>query len=105
MAISCLVDCRVASTLLAMTSAIKILKIILKNFLVFAGGGVFGAVLSIVLMKYLLAISITKDVGLGIIALAPVMIIFWAFIFGIGGGLMAIIIYNVIKIWRGRIVV
>jgi hypothetical protein len=71
----------------------------------FIAGGGLGAILSVILMKYLLMVSITKDAGLGIIALAPVIMIFWMIVFGMGGGLIAVIVYNIIKIWRGRIVV
>ena len=74
-----------------------IFKYILKNIGVFLFGGIIGIIFSLVLMKGLLVISISKDVGLGIIALAPIFMIFWIIALGFFGGVMAIIIYQLIR--------
>ncbi|PIR66988.1 MAG: hypothetical protein COU51_01055 [Parcubacteria group bacterium CG10_big_fil_rev_8_21_14_0_10_36_14] len=74
-----------------------IFKNILKNIGVFLFGGIIGIIFSLVLMKGLLVISISKDVGLGIIALAPIFMIFWIIALGFFGGVMAIIIYQLIR--------
>ncbi|MEK7647261.1 MAG: hypothetical protein AAB378_02710 [Patescibacteria group bacterium] len=75
----------------------KILIALLKNILAFAVGGILGLFTVVLFAKPLLEHIATKDVGLGIIALAPVVLLISAFIFAAIGGITAVIAYNVIK--------
>lgn len=80
----------------------KILITLLKNILVFAAGGVLGLVAVVLFAKPLLERVLTKDVGLGIIALAPVMLLLYAIVFATIGGIIAVILYNVIRFIRRK---
>lgn len=75
----------------------KILLAVIRNLLAFIIGGVLGVVSTLLFAGQLLESAIKKDVGLGIIAVAPVIIIIYSFIFGAIGGIAGIIIYNLFK--------
>lgn len=80
----------------------KILSIAVKNFFAFLIGGVSGAAAALLLIEPLLKYSIKKDVGLGIIAVAPFLIIFYLILFGVAGGALGIIVYNLIKFFKRK---
>lgn len=75
----------------------KTLFVILKNILAFIAGGIAGMAITLLFARPLLESAIKKDVGLGIIALAPVVLIIYSIIFGIIGGISGIIVYNLFK--------
>lgn len=77
----------------------KVVRTILKNFLVFISGGVLGAAVCLLFLRPLLQAGIKKDVGLGIIAVAPVITIFYLLLFFAGGGIAGILFYNVYRIF------
>lgn len=80
----------------------KLSRAIFKNILAFAVGGILGIATTLLFAKQLLESAINKDVGLGIIALAPVLLIIYAIIFGAIGGIIGIIIYNLNKFFKRR---
>jgi hypothetical protein len=75
----------------------KLLLTILKNFLAFVAGGLLGATVTLLSAKQLLESTIHNDIGLGIIAVAPVVILIYLIIFGTAGGILGIIVYNLIR--------
>jgi hypothetical protein len=58
---------------------------------------VLSGITTLLCAKPLLELAIKKDIGLGIIAIAPVLILIYSIIFGIIGGFIAITIYNLAK--------
>ena len=74
----------------------------LKNSLAFLTGGVLSVLATLIFAKPILEFTINKDVGLGIVALAPVLIIIYSMIFGVAGGLLGIIIYNFIRYFKRK---
>jgi len=78
----------------------KVLKIILKNFLALICGAVFGAAILLIFLKPILYAAIPKDAGLAVIALAPALLVIYGIIFTIGGGILAVILYNLILILK-----
>lgn len=68
--------------------------VVVKNLLAFLAGALVGGLATLLYARQLLEHAITKDVGLGIIAVAPVVIIIYAVLFGTVGGVMGIIVYN-----------
>ena len=77
-----------------MTNGVRALMMVLKNLLAFIAGAVVGVLGVLVFARQLLEHAITKDVGLGIIAVAPAVLIIYATLFGAAGGLLGIIAYN-----------
>lgn len=78
-----------------------IIKTILKNILVFLLGGLAGLVVGVSLA--LIWINTTGyQAGLGIIALAPFMIVLFSLLGIFLGGIAAIIIYNLIKLRKKK---
>ncbi|MBI5045858.1 MAG: hypothetical protein HZC14_02575 [Candidatus Niyogibacteria bacterium] len=75
----------------------KIFAVLFKNLLAFVAGGVLGLFAVALFAKPLLERVATKDVGLGIIALAPAILIIYAVIFASIGGIITVVIYNLIK--------
>jgi hypothetical protein len=75
----------------------KIFFVVLKNLLAFFTGGVLSALATLLFAKPILEFAIKKDVGLSIVAIAPILILIYSVIFGIVGGLLGVIIYNLIK--------
>ena len=84
------------------TKLLKIISILYKNFIVFVIGGLLGIIITIIFIKPLLSSTIKTDVGVSIIALIPTLITIYSIIFGFAGGILAIIIYNLIKIFRKK---
>lgn len=80
-----------------MSKAFKILKTIFKNILAFLAGGILGILSALLYAVPLLEHAVKKDVGLGVIVVAPVLIVFYGILFGTAGGILAIILYNLIK--------
>ena len=80
----------------------KILKIAFKNLLAFIVGVVFSVAMTLLFAKQLLEPIFEKDIGLGIIAVAPIMLFIYLIMFGIAGGTFAVIIYNVIRFIKWR---
>ncbi len=68
-----------------------------RNIMAFLAGGLLGIFTVVVFAEPLLKYAINKDVGLGIIALAPIIIIMYSLIFGTIGGILGIIIYNLFR--------
>jgi len=77
----------------------EILKTIGKNILTFLVGAIMGLIVNITLVfpSAIQKIATEKDVGLGIIALAPALFIIYGIISIVIGGFLAIVIYNIIK--------
>jgi RimJ/RimL family protein N-acetyltransferase len=80
----------------------KIIFMVLKNLAAFLGGGVLGILLLVIFIKPILELTIRKDVGLGIIAVAPAIILIYGILFAIGGGVLGIIVYNFVKFILNR---
>jgi len=85
-----------------MHKSFKILLTIVKNLLAFLAGAVVGALATLVYARQLLEHAVTQDVGLGIIAVAPVVIVIYGVLFGMVGGILGIIIYNIVVRRRRR---
>lgn len=75
---------------------------VIKNLLAFLAGGVLGALAIFIFAEPILKFAIKKDVGLGIIAVAPAVLIIYAIVFTVTGGVICIIVYNVLKLLRLR---
>ena len=77
----------------------KIFKTIWKNICIFLVGAVIGLIINITVVfpSAIQKVAMEKDVGLGIIALAPVLFIIYGIISIVIGGFFAILIYNIIK--------
>jgi hypothetical protein len=73
----------------------KILKALIKNIFVFIGGFIAGSIIVFIFAGKLLAPLAEKDIGLGVIAVAPIMILLYIIMFGTLGGVLAVIIYNI----------
>ena len=80
----------------------KVIAMLFKNLLAFLVGSTLGMLATIVFAEPLLKSILTKDMGLGVIVLAPFFLIFYSIIFGGLSGIVAIIIYNTIKFFRSR---
>ncbi len=65
-------------------------------------GAAIGILMVFIKAEPLLRSAIPKDIGLGVIAVAPILILFYAMFFGTIGGVIAIVLYYVIKFLRGR---
>ncbi|MFC1612313.1 hypothetical protein ACFL29_00485 [Patescibacteria group bacterium] len=85
-----------------MSSLFKILKIILKNFLAFLIGGVVGVAVALLFFVGSILEQMAAKTGLAIVALGPVVIIIYSIIFGALGGVLGIILYNIIKLINKR---
>ncbi|MBI5742398.1 MAG: hypothetical protein HZA25_00985 [Candidatus Niyogibacteria bacterium] len=72
----------------------------LKNLLVFLIGDAIGMLATIVFAEPLLNSVLTKNMGLGVIVLAPFFLIFYSIIFGGLSGVIAVAIYNAVKIFK-----
>ncbi len=68
----------------------------------FITGGAFGIFLTVIFAEPLLRFAIKRDIGLATVALAPIVIILYALIFGTIGGILGIIIYNIVKHYRRK---
>lgn len=78
-------------------SIAKLLKSIVKNLFTFLVGAIIGI---IIIILFVLPAALEKagdKVGLGIIALAPALLIIYGALGIIIGGFSAIIIYNIVK--------
>ena len=71
--------------------------IILKNIASFLLGLIAGELILIVFFLRLILEKVAEKAGLGIIALAPILLIFYGFLFGLIGGILGIVIYNIYK--------
>jgi len=80
----------------------KILSVLFKNFLAFLAGGFLGITATLLCIEQLLKATIKNDIGLGIIAVVPAFIVIYAVVFGIAGGIISVIIYNLMKFIRRR---
>lgn len=80
----------------------KILITILKNIFSFLAGAILGVLIELFFVRSLLVSTLTKDVGLGVIALVPVVVIIYSVLFGGLGGSLGIIIYNVIRYFKRK---
>lgn len=80
----------------------KILITILKNILAFLAGAILGVLIELFFIKFILVSTLTKDVGLGVIALSPVVIIIYSILFGGLGGILGIIVYNLIRYFKRK---
>ena len=70
---------------------------IFKNFIAFLFGAIFWELILIVFFLRLILEKVAEKAGLGIIALAPILLIFYGFLFGLIGGILGIVIYNIYK--------
>jgi hypothetical protein len=83
----------------------QIATTILKNFLMLVCGAVLGVLLFLICLEPVLYWAMPKNAGLAVIALAPVIIIIYSILFAAGGGVLGLIVYNVIlllKKWRKK---
>ena len=80
----------------------KILTIFIKNILSFLIGGSLGILFTIIFAEPFLKFAINKDVGLGIIALAPVVLLFYLLFFTVLGGILGVFAYNIIKNFKQK---
>ena len=80
----------------------KVFFTIFKNLLAFLAGGILSVLTTLLFAKPILEFAVKKDVGLSIVALAPVLILIYSILFGIVGGLLGIVIYNLIKFFKRR---
>ena len=71
--------------------------IILKNIASFLLGLIAGELILIVFFLRLILEKVAEKAGLGIIALAPILLIFYGFLFGLIGVILGIVIYNIYK--------
>ena len=76
--------------------------IILKNIASFLFGAIAGELVLLVFFLRLILEKVAEKAGLGIIALAPILLIFYGFLFGLIGGILGIIVYNVYKKFRKK---
>lgn len=83
----------------------QIATTILKNLLVLICGAVLGMLLLFICLEPVLYLAMPKNAGLAVIALAPVIIIIYSILFAVGGGVLGLIVYNLIlliKKWRKK---
>ena len=80
----------------------KIFLVLIKNILAFFVGAIFTVLIIIIFAEPILKHSINEDVGLGIIAVAPAVIIIYSVFFGTGGGILGIAIFNLIRIKKRK---
>lgn len=81
----------------------RILIVILKNLAIFLFSGLLTVLLIFLFSKKnIIDLVSNPDLGLGIIAIIPVLIIYFI-IFGIAGGLLGVIIYHLFNFFRKRI--
>ena len=59
-----------------------------------------GILIEILLAKPLLEHSITADIGLGVIAVAPAILVIYFILFALGGGVAGVVVYNLIRSYR-----
>ena len=72
----------------------------IKNAFVFLGSGVFSFVVIFSFSKKsILGLLNNKDMGLSAVVLAPVFLIYFV-VFGIAGGMLGVIIYNLVKFFK-----
>ncbi len=79
----------------------KIILGIVKNLFAFIGGGIAGLLATLIFAEPILKFAIKKDVGLGIIAVAPAVLVIYAIVLAVVGGVLGIIVYNVVR-WLRR---
>jgi len=77
----------------------KIFKTIWKNVRIFLIGAVIGLIINTVVVfpSAIQKVASEKDVGLGIIALAPALFIIYGIISIVIGGFLAIVMYNIVR--------
>ena len=80
----------------------KILKGIFKSLGAFILGGTAGVIILFIffLKKYLERVA--TDVGLGIIALAPVLVIIYSVTYFVIGGFSGLILYWAYRLWKSK---
>jgi ABC-type amino acid transport system permease subunit len=78
----------------------RMLKIIGKNLLASIYGALIGIVVSIVYLTKIWMPQKAPDIGLAIIALLPVLLILFAFIGMVGGGIVGIISFQIYKKYK-----
>ena len=85
-----------------MTKVFRVLKIIAKNIGIFIGSGVLSSVLVFLLSKKsFVELLNNKDVSLGAVVSAPVLLVY-LFVFGVGGGILGVIFYNLYELFKRR---
>lgn len=80
----------------------KIFLALIKNVLAFFMGAALTILIIIIFAEPILKHSINKDVGSGVIVLAPAILIIYSVFWGIGGGILGIAIYNLIRIIKNK---
>ena len=75
----------------------QLLKKIGENLLVGLGGAIIGAIIFIIYLFKIWFPANAKEIGLGIIALIPVMFILFSIMGIFIGGILGIVIYNIVK--------
>jgi len=76
----------------------QFLKILGKNLLAGMGGAVIGIIVSVLYTIVIWLPANSEKIGLGIIAVLPVMIILFSILGIIIGGILGIILYQIIKL-------
>lgn len=81
---------------------LRIAKIILKNILALLTGMLFGVAVLFIFLKPMLYYAMPKNAGLGVIALAPALMIIYGILLAGGGGILGLITYNLIVFLKKR---
>ena len=78
------------------------LKKITRNLLAGLGGAIIGAIIFIIYLFKIWLPTNAEKMGLGIIALLPVMLILFSIIGLFIGGILGIVIYRIVKSLRKK---
>ena len=80
----------------------QLLKKISKNLLAGLGGAIIGVIIFIVYLLKIWLPANAEKIGLGIIALIPVMFILFSIMGTFMGGISGIVIYHIVKSLRKK---
>lgn len=80
-----------------------LIKKILKGLAVFIASGLIGIVALFIFSLKSNLENAAKDVGLGIIALAPALVIIYSIVYFLAGGFLGLSAYLIYKYWKHKI--
>ncbi len=80
----------------------KILKDILKSLGMFILGGIAGVIILFVFFLERIFAGISTDIGIGILALAPILIILYSILSFVLGGFSGLILYWAYRFWKHK---
>ncbi len=85
-----------------MSKFLSIIIFLLKNVTVFLGSGILvSLVIFLVSKKSLMEVVDNGEASIGVLALIPVLMVYFI-LFGIVGGVVGVIVYNLIKFFKRR---